>query len=150
MVILSTTYGELSNMFIPGFWSHVGIVSTDGLSVVEAMSVGVVKSDLIDFMLKKDVVCLLYPEFTDVSEMFQAAIEAEAQIGKPYDFGMIQSDVKAFYCSELVYHCYDKAVMDSPFTLRKTLGRVTVVPQDFFNAKTKFKQAWHSDDMMIK
>jgi len=59
----------------------------------------------------------------------------------------MQSDIEKFYCSELVYFAYDKAVQHSPFKLRTTLGRETVTPQDFYNAKKKFKQIWHSDEM---
>jgi len=146
MVLLSQTEGELSSLFIPGFWAHAGIVS-DNLTVIEATSHGVVQTDLIDFMMKKDVVCALEPLFANTEEMVQAMIVAQAQIGKPYDFELMQSDIEKFYCSELVYFAYDKAVQHSPFKLRTTLGRETVTPQDFYDAKKKFKQIWHSGEM---
>lgn len=146
MVLLSQTNGEFSNLFIPGFWSHAAIVM-DNLQIVEATSNGVHKSDLIDFMMTKDSVCLLEPLFATEEQMIQAMITAQEQIGKPYDYSMNQSDIQKFYCSELVYFCYRQTVNQSPFTLRETFGRLTVTPQDFYNAKKKFKKVWHSDDI---
>lgn len=145
-VLLSRIEGEFSSMVIPGFWTHVGIVG-DNLTVIEAATHGVKETDLIDFMLKKDHVCALDPLFADSEQMIKAMLKIKEQIGKPYDFSMNQSDIKSFYCSELVYFGYREAVDQSPFTLRTTLGRHTVTPQDFFDAKAKFKQVWHSDEI---
>jgi uncharacterized protein YycO len=143
-IILSATYGELANIFIPGKWSHMGIIATDGMSVIEATSTGVVKTDLIDFMMKKDEVCVMYPVFLNTDEMIESSLIAETQLGKPYDWHFTQSDVESFYCSELVYHCIHRVSKDSPFTLRRTFGRLTVTPQDFYNAKSKFYVVWKS------
>lgn len=148
-ILLSRVEGEFSGLVIPGFWTHVGIVA-DNLTVIEAATHGVVKTDLIDFMMKKDHVCALDPLFADQDQMVTAMMKAEQQIGKPYDFSMNQSDIKSFYCSELVYFAYREAVNQSPFTLRSTLGRLTVTPQDFADAKKKFKQVWHSDELDLK
>jgi uncharacterized protein YycO len=143
-IILSATYGELANIFIPGKWSHVGIIATDGMSVIEAISTGVAKTDLIDFMMTKDEICVLNPSFLDTDGMIEASIKAEAEIGKPYDWKFVKGDIKAFYCSELVYHVLHKVKNDSPFTLRRTFGKLTVTPQDFYNAKSKFYVMWKS------
>lgn len=145
-VLLSQTDGEFSNLFIPGFWSHAAIVS-ENLTVIEATSHGVVETDLIDFIMKKDTVVALEPLFADADQMIQAMVVAKLQMGKSYDFELNRTDIEKFYCSELVYFAYDKAVQHSPFKLRTTLGRETVTPQDFFDAKKKFKQVWHSDNI---
>ena len=80
-IILSRTHGEFSNLVIPGRYSHVGIIATDGMSVIEAISEGVVKTDLIDFMLKKDEVCIMRSSFFDQDDMVQVSIEAERHLG---------------------------------------------------------------------
>lgn len=143
-VILSATRGEFSSLFIPGDWSHAGVIATDGLSVIEATSKGVIKTDLIDFMMSKDAICIMRSSFFDVDEMAQVAIEAERHLGKPYDWQFVKGDIKAFYCSELVYHAHAQVKNDIPFTLRRTFGKLTVTPQDFYNAKSKFYVVWKS------
>jgi cell wall-associated NlpC family hydrolase len=141
-VLLSRARGEFSNLFIPGHWSHAAILA-DNEKVVEATYHGVVETDLIDFVLKKDYVALMEPTFASESIRETSGVFALSYIGKPYDF-MFDSGVDAFYCSELVYQCYQDAYfpLNSPFTKRENMGVLTVVPEDFWLAKKKFKTVW--------
>lgn len=143
-VILTRTLGELSDPFIPGFWSHVAIYLGDGF-VMEATTHGVVKTDIIDVLLTKDYAAAFVPLFALPEQMVAASKFAASQEGKAYDFEFATSDIQKFYCSELVYWAYEQAMNGEPeFTLRKVLGRDTVAPSDFAEAKDKWLCVWRS------
>ncbi len=146
-VILSKTNGELSNLFIPGFWSHAGIISPDGKHVIEAKTANTAKTDLVDFcMINKDYICLLDPVFLSDAAKLAAAIYAEEEeVGLPYDFEMSLSNIKKLYCSELVYKAYLFADEKIPFKPRSILGQETIVPNDFWAASDKFKVIYTSE-----
>jgi uncharacterized protein YycO len=135
-ILLSYTEGELSNVFIPGQWSHTAMfLDSEWIpGVIEATSEGVIHTDIIDFCLSKDKICLLRPTFLSESEKSECLKRGVRQLGKPYDYAM-RSDTKAFYCSELIWYC----INNDKFTMRKRLGQLTVVPDDFYKARTKFE-----------
>ena len=141
MIFLTKTHGELTNLFIPGKWSHVGIYTGEN-TVVEAVGKGVIEKDLATFMLTKDEICLLAPAFiTDEKRMKYAAEWCERQIGLPYDYDFYSNN-KAFYCSELVYNAYKVVDPTSGFELRERLGVKTVLPDDFYRAREKWREVW--------
>lgn len=149
MVFLSYTRGEFSNLFIPGDWSHVAIV-LNSTTVIEATTHGVIETDLIDFMMKKDYVVLLDPIFATPEQMVKAVETALEQKGSGYNYKMQYSrvNVKAFYCSELVLYSYQVACgNEMPFTLKKILGVETVIPGDFVEATKKFSLVWGSESL---
>jgi uncharacterized protein YycO len=141
-VLISRVRGEFSNLFIPGTWSHAAFV-LDENTVMEATFHGVVKTDLIDFVLKKDYVALLEDKFCTPEQRAKAVVAAYSFEGLPYD-KLFDQGVKALYCSELVYEAFQHAFAPakSPFTKREKLGILTVVPEDFALAKSKFKVLW--------
>jgi uncharacterized protein YycO len=143
-LLLSRTDGELSNIFIPGFWSHVGMV-TETNSVIEAVTHGVHEIDLYTFFLDKDYVCLLECNYLTEAEQAIAAEWAIKQTGKPYDFGMVLSNEKAFFCSELVYWAQKAANPNIPFVPEKTFGMDTITPNDFWAANKFYKVIWQSE-----
>lgn len=145
MVILTKTYGELTNLLIPGVWSHAGIYVGDG-KIVEAIGSGVVEKDLAEFLLTKDKVCLLEPYFVENQfQMDNAARFARSKVGFPYDY-KFKSNNKAFYCSELVFASYHHATGGlSPFELRETLGIETAIPDDIYNASKKWRKLYENE-----
>lgn len=157
-VFVTSVYGEMSNLLIPGDYTHAGMCVASGVSeascssfpqsfvpVVEAVGRGVVETDLISFLTSKDRVLLLYPTFATDDEMQRAANFAFAAIGTPYDY-YFTPGAKAFYCSELCQHGYEVALgREVTFTKRETLGVRTVLPQDYVNAKEKWRVVWDSD-----
>lgn len=161
-VFVTRVDGELSNLLIPGEFTHAGMCAATGVSeeacslfprslvpVVEAVGRGVVETDLISFMTSKDRVLLLYPTFATDDEMQKAANFAFTAIGTPYDYYFTPGS-KAFYCSELCQHGYEVALgKEITFTKRETLGVRTVLPQDYVNAKEKWRVVWDSDTAIL-
>jgi uncharacterized protein YycO len=145
-ILLSTTRGEITNLFIPGKYKHAAIVVNEN-EVTEAVGKGVIRTDLIDFLMTKDYVIALNPLFAKPSEMKKAAQVAIDQEGKDYDFDIILSDFESFYCSELIYFAYDEVIEGIPFVPREVMGRDTIIPSDFLAAETKFSVIWESDSV---
>jgi len=147
MVFLTRVDGYLSNSFIPGYWKHAAIYCNhDGNHpcVIEATSEGVAETDLITFLMTKDVAAIYYPKFADPKMMRLASDMAHKLVGRPYDYAF-QTDNEAFYCSEVIWYAYNKATNGkSPFELRETLGQQTAIPQDIANATKKWDKVWHS------
>jgi uncharacterized protein YycO len=136
-VLLSHNELNLSNLFIPGFWKHAAIYRKK--NIVEAIGDGVVNTHILKWLLEHDNVVILRPLFASKEQMELASDIAQMQTGKKYDYEL-SPGIKAFYCSELVFWSYQRAMGgQSPFTMRKTLGVETVVPTDYVNAKDKFK-----------
>lgn len=145
-VIATRTMGEITNLFIPEYFKHVAI-TTDRGTVIEATTKGVIETDLIDFLLRKDYFAVYLPLFADLDQMIAACEFAKAQVGKSYDYAFATSDIKSFYCAEIIYASYQVAVGDSPFTLRPRLGQLTVLPNDIANATSKWREVYRSRSM---
>lgn len=147
MPLISRCRAELSNVPIPGFYTHAAIYIGNGV-VIEAVGQGVKRTDLIDFMMTKDYVCILTPTFANPTQMDLAVSWAISIIGSQYDylFEISKGVEKAFYCAELISWSYAMAMkpLPCPFVLRETLGVQTVIPQDFYDAVTKFNVVWES------
>lgn len=97
-VLMSHTRGELTNLFIPGYWSHGAIYVGDGL-VAEAIAEGVVLTDIISFLTSKDDVAVCDPLFASAEQKRMAAAWArsQAKAGVKYDFGFAAGN-GATYC----------------------------------------------------
>lgn len=134
-VLLSRRKWEVSNFFIPGFYTHAAIyIVTDHMhTIVESTAKGTYKKSLAKFLFEKDYVCLLRPKFIrkDSSESERIIDQALRYIGRPYDY-LFEKGVEAFYCSELIWNIFNKCCINfRGFKVKKTLGVETVTPQDF-------------------
>lgn len=137
-VLITVSYGELANIFIPGDFSHAAIYAPVEGYVVEAKTTGVVNTNLLDFMISKDRVVVLHPVFTDDDGMKLASLVCASMIGLPYDF-YFDPDNKAFYCSELIEFGYRKF---DTWTKRESMGTMTVLPSDFINSAKSKTPKW--------
>lgn len=128
-LILCRANGYLSNIFI-GQYTHAALY-VGHEKVIEATTEGVVKSDIIDLLLKRDKVLILRPKFLYPLEINQSIRRAHVSLGKKYDF-KFQQDIKSFYCSEIVLYCYSKPGI---FKLSKKFGTLIFSPDDFLKNK---------------
>lgn len=139
-IILSYSSGFLTNLFIPGPYTHVGMFLSD-LSIVESTPTkGVKVSSLDDFLKNKDKIIVLRSRKNLTDDQLQAVCEvALSKVDLPYDFefDFSVSENKAFYCSELIWFSYS-SVVDFDFTTRKILGEYTISPSDFYYARKKW------------
>ena len=137
-VLVSFSFGELTNLFIEGKYKHAAMYVGNG-KVVEAVGQGVHALDFEEFCASKDKIAILRSVFCTQETCKIAAMNVVSQIGKPYDYYFELSE-KSFYCAELITWAYFNATIGlSPFTKRETMGVQTVLPIDFYNAKAKFE-----------
>lgn len=132
--ILTRENYRLTNLFIPGYWSHAAIY-VGGQEVVEAVAPAVRGVHIVEMLLKKDEFIVLRPSFLSKQEARLAAIEARTYIGIPYDY--LFDTNKALYCSELVYQTYKEVTHQKPpLKLMKTFGVYNVNPDHFMQSKS--------------
>ena len=137
-VIVTYSRGELTSYFIEGDFKHAAMYVGAG-QVVEAVGRGVLPTVFEDFCASKDRIAILRPKFCDVGTCKLAAMNATSQIGKPYDY-YFELGEEAFYCAELITWAYTNATVGaSPFIKREVMGATTVLPSDFYDAKSKFQ-----------
>lgn len=145
MIFLTKIDGEFSNLFIPGEYSHSAIYAGNNV-VIEAIGKGVIKKDLVTFMLSKDYIKVRKHKFSKDETIGLRAVDfAKYQIGAPYDFNFLVGN-KAWYCFELVYYCFKFALKTNPFELRKTWGAETITGVDLNNTD-KFETVWCSKEV---
>lgn len=136
-VIVTYSRGEFTNRFIDGKFKHAAIYVGAGC-VIQAVGAGVSSERFEDFCASKDKIAVLRPKFCDESTCKIAAMNATSQIGKPYDYYFELGD-GAFYCAELIQWAYRHATYGgSTFVKKDVLGVETVLPSDFYMAKSKF------------
>jgi uncharacterized protein YycO len=127
-VILRRYDSYLDGKFIPGKYSHSGIVESNE-SVIHAVAEDVCRADILDFVKDADGICILEAE--DPSYSPEAAVAfARRQIGKPYDFGFNveatrqHDEIKAFFCHKLTaMSLWDGGIRIVPVV--HTLGTIT-------------------------
>jgi hypothetical protein len=147
-IILTTSYGHLSNLFNPGKFKHAlaYIGEEKGIPVIiESIGEGVVKKTLVECLSTKDVIAILRPKknvISSNSQVNKAIRWLENQVGKPYDFVFdmnSQKRFKNFFCSELIYFSIKHVNPETEFVLMNTFGVPTVTPADFYRAHNKFQ-----------
>lgn len=102
-IILTHTRGELSNVALD-HWSHAGVY-LPGL-IYEATTHGVVRTNLIHFLSRKDDFKILRPTFE--FDYITLATFLNDAVGAKYDFEFEQDD-QQFYCFELVAQSFNKS-----------------------------------------
>jgi len=126
-IILSRKRWQLTNLFIPGHWKHAAICCVDTNYVVEAVGDGVKKTGFSDFLSKSSEFIILRPLFCDEHERKLAALWAERQVGKPYDYGFGSCNTE-LYCIELIAHAYSFARGGYAVHSRLLFGNLFFIP----------------------
>ena len=141
-IILTNTYGHLSNLMNPGPWKHalIYIGEENGVPmIIEAIGEGVLKRTLVECIAEKDSVAIVRVNQNIVPAKQNKAIKwAHNQLGKHYDHSFDMRSVnklESFFCSELCFFVLKEAGININFELRQTVvGYPTVVPSDFYYA----------------
>lgn len=161
MVLVSRRRGEVSNLFIPGGFTHaaiyvgkqmirVGDEVIEAPVIMEAIGIGVIATPLASFMLTKDRIAVLEPAFAGEDVMERAADIAMGYEGTPYDY-LFARDHRAFYCSELVFVSYREAAGTAmTFVEREVLGIPTIAPADFYEATNHWRLVWESEKIKLE
>lgn len=131
-IILTTTYGEFSNLINPGKTKHAALYIGGGKikHVIEAVGTGVIKKDLVTFLLSKDEIIVLKPKQYTNEEVEDAIDNAYSYIGQPYDY-VFSLDNGAKYCSELIWFSYRQANPDIKLKCDQYSGHHVVRPDHF-------------------
>lgn len=134
--LLSYESWRLTAPFIPGQYKHAAIYLNG--YVYEALDVGVRKVSLERFVLTKDLIAICRPDFELILNYYAMIETAESYLGLPYDYQFSSHDTKAFYCSELCLNLYNAGFKantgkDTGIELRNRLGKMTIIPQDFYD-----------------
>lgn len=136
-IVLSRTRGEFSNILIPGFFKHAGIVyktENDCVYIIESVNPKVRMVGIYDFCMTKDYICLLRPKLSEVDRLLAANISLSF-IGRDYDYRLsiphVSKKNHSFYCAELPYWAYKKIIPRWGPSLKKILGEDTISPQDY-------------------
>lgn len=141
-ILISKNHLRLTNLFIPGYWSHAAIY--DGQKVIEAVGTGVQEVHPVEWLLKCNDFAILRPQ-AELTAQAQTVMFTwlRMQIGKPYDYMFNLGAHKEWYCSELAFYAWNYVEEIIPwtqsFTLRRTWGELTVVADDFYEAMKKGK-----------
>lgn len=120
-ILLCRDDWRLSNLLIPGFWSHVAIYMGPWV-VLEAVPPNVREQHLGEWVLSVDSVALLRPKLP-----FTFADFSNEYLGKDYDW--IFSDSNAFFCSELVRDYLSRCGL---------IMSALKTPQDFYDKRDEF------------
>ena len=132
--ILTRENWRLTNIFIPGYWSHAAIYVGGG-EIVEAVAPEVRCVNAIEMLLKKDEFAVLRPTWMEKLARAQSALEARSYQGIKYDY--LFDTNKALYCSELVYLSYKFAgEIKPPLKLMQTFGVYNVNPDHFAQSQS--------------
>ena len=141
-VLLSSTAGEMTNIFEPfKKYRHTAVYTGEGF-VIEATGKGVDYKNIDQFLWEKQRVCIRRSyKAIDKAKLRQFAVN---QWGKNYDFSFINGS-SSWYCSELAYAILNAGIADWKFTQRKIWGEKTIIPMDFYHADQHFKTIYEVD-----
>jgi hypothetical protein len=143
MVILSHKDYELTNLFIRGYWTHAAMAISED-TVVEAVSKGVIKKSLKDFISTLDDFRIIMPRHCGQDDMFKASEFVQKAVGFPYNF-TFRSREDSYYCSELIYRAYledlnaGSAENRFPSGFRDLSNGSIIIPQNLADYKPEWQ-----------
>jgi hypothetical protein len=136
-IVVRRFEGYVDKWLIPGFFNHAGIyVGGQKQQVVHAVSDGVIKEDILNFMRTDHMVILRPPK-----NMAKAVVKvAKMAVGRQYDWDFNFQDNRRFSCTELVEHCFPNGFIDG----KVRFFRYTVTADDIVKNK-KLSVVWVSE-----
>ena len=139
-IILTHINWQLSNIFIDGYWDHVQLIGSNK-NIIEASSHGVRETTILEGLKNKDDYIILKPIFAGQKQRHLVVDEALSLIGNEYDYTFAK-DNESWYCSEIIWSCYEKILKYNPFKIRimEICGEKVemIQPIDFYRANSKW------------
>ena len=141
-LILSTTYGELSNLINPSELKHGSIYlgkNVDGIcNVAQVTKEGVHLEDLVSHLTSKDEIKIIRykSKFTSFQKQLYVEHFIEPRIDMPYD-GEFKDDNKAFYCFELLSECLESYETNYVACKEQVFGAYAFTSGSFNNEQFK-------------
>lgn len=143
-IILTRRNGYISNLFIPGYWTHSAIyvgrlkescqaalpadldhINPANEYIIEALSEGITLRTLEESIMV-DAFIVLRPKIKP-SNVDIAIFNALEHLGKPYDFNFDFNTVDKIACTELIYHAFRHCRIIHP---EKMYGRRFTTPSE--------------------
>jgi hypothetical protein len=159
-IILTFSEGYLSNIFLPGVFTHsiIYVGTRDGWSakdwdalnltpaqrnmirpeddIIEALSEGVVSGTMDHTLDSKINRMVVFRPLLDAEEMKSAIKEAHAYLGNEYDFAFDINDASKQICTEIIYRAFN-GKNNIRFDLVNWIGTMTLNADDIGKAALK-------------
>ena len=134
-VILTRNDYVIVNNFIPGWYSHIGMVNISGSkkTIIDAVDPLVREIPLLEFLKSHCYARLCRDTKLPALERQKIADAARKYVGTPYDYGF-EDNSKELYCIELVGVSYKDVVGYLPFQRRVVWGVETSYPEDVLSS----------------
>ena len=127
-ILLTTTWGESSNLLNWGTWKHALMYIGDD-KVIEAVGAGVIFNTIDKVTVGKYRVLALTSKVHRQTQIHQAIKNMRSRVGREYDYSFnLNND--ADYCSESIWLSYTQA---APIKLKyQTIGDLHIVKPNHF------------------
>ncbi len=159
-IILTFSEGYLSNIFLPGVFTHsiIYVGSRDGWNakdwealnltpaqrnmirpeddIIEALSEGVVSGTMDHTLDSKINRMVVFRPLLEAEEMKSAIKEAHAYLGNEYDFAFDINDASKQICTEIIYRAFN-GKNNIRFDLVNWIGTMTLNADDIGKAALK-------------
>jgi hypothetical protein len=145
--------GYLSSILL-GEFSHVAFILNQS-DILDSTEIGVARRSILSCIIGYTRVVIVRPKFTtyEKRKSMERAKEIEAadiEENIKYNFSLVEgNDIgvevpRKLTCSQLVRDIMNTAKPDY-LDLRKRLGFMSITPEDFYKAKTKFDLVYDSE-----
>jgi uncharacterized protein YycO len=140
-IILTKDNKKLTTALIGGKWTHaalcvgIGARYKPGYEVAEMTHHGFTKSFFFDICKEADAICILRCNDWDKDYKKKVIENCLNLEGAKYDVEFSLSNIKAFYCSELIYACDSEKRLDVDLSDLAGLGREYLSPTGIYEAK---------------
>lgn len=124
-LLFTTRFGYLTNILNPSKYKHVGIFYKG--RVIESTLIGVVSTNLEQFLYSKDVVKQMRLEGEIKPDLLYYI---ESKIGSSYDAEFEKGDDE-YYCFELIAHCFYRYYSNVKFQQYNVWGGYRYLSESF-------------------
>lgn len=144
-LILTNTYGELSNLINIGDWNHTAmyIGGGDVKYIVDATGGGTQIRDLVSFLTALDEFCVLKAKKIPGQKLSIIIDSIKSKVGSKYDYNFGTGNDK-YYCSELVYDCINGVCPEIDLSFTKIGDNKVIQPDHFYNDSNNWEVVYDS------